>query len=627
MLDTHRAPSCSTRPGSCRSRTCRSATSTTSLLERTDHTTHCPFKGDASYWTRAGRRPRCSRTRSGRTRTRCRRRAGCAGYAALYWKRADAWFVEEEPVFGAPARPLPPRRRARELAPGDGDRGRAGRRALRAAEAAVRDRPGPARVYVPRADVAAGALARGGEAHASARTRARRATGRSPASPTRRGATRRRCPEAIKVQGHVALRRRRRRGRARRSRARSCRRPPQASNRSGSNGAGSTTGGSPAVELRDQAAGDRAERDAGALVAGREPEARARRATGPIAGRWSGSHGRSPAHAAATGSAAGAGTGARRARPSRRSPRGRRAVSNPRRSREEPTSTSPSHVVSTTVESSRPGAGARRPSAGRSRRRPCGGPGRARARRAARAGPCAARAAAAAPADAASAALHGPAAITTAPRRDRARARVRTPATRPPATVDRLDRAPLADAPRPPRPPRGPARGRSPAGRTGGRPGRGSRRAAGRSAPARAPRTSPAPSSRAPGIAHPREPRRLGRPRRRVRVHDQRALAADPRLVAEPLLQLAVERRARRARAPAPARRPCRSTARCPRPARSCRSRPRRGRAASTATPRTASSRATAAPTMPAPTTTTSVTARSPPGTGPRRRAGTAPSR
>jgi uncharacterized protein (DUF427 family) len=50
-----------------------------SLLERTTHTTHCPFKGDASYW-------------SVRTGDRVAENA--------YWDAADAWYEEDEEVFG-----------------------------------------------------------------------------------------------------------------------------------------------------------------------------------------------------------------------------------------------------------------------------------------------------------------------------------------------------------------------------------------------------------------------------------------------------------------------------------------------------------------------------------------------
>ena len=70
-----------------------------SVLTRTDTRTHCPFKGDASYWTvTVGERvvpdalwayeeplPTASWLR---------------GYGAFYWDRVDRWFVEGDEVHG-----------------------------------------------------------------------------------------------------------------------------------------------------------------------------------------------------------------------------------------------------------------------------------------------------------------------------------------------------------------------------------------------------------------------------------------------------------------------------------------------------------------------------------------------
>lgn len=69
------------------------------LLERTDHKTHCPFKGDAAYWSvRVGGRlaenavwaypdpnPESSWLR---------------GYQAFYVRSMDAWFDEDEEIPG-----------------------------------------------------------------------------------------------------------------------------------------------------------------------------------------------------------------------------------------------------------------------------------------------------------------------------------------------------------------------------------------------------------------------------------------------------------------------------------------------------------------------------------------------
>ena len=168
-------------------------------LERTEHSTHCPFKGDASYWSVgehenvvwAYEDPQASAP-------------WLTGYAAVYFNRMDGWLVEDEPVFSAPARPVPPRRRARRArvpvtVSADGEV----IAQLRRAAAAVRDRPAGAAVP---ARATGCRLTRSDEgADARARTRARRPTGRCRGSRTRRGATRRRCPRRQAIAGHVAF--------------------------------------------------------------------------------------------------------------------------------------------------------------------------------------------------------------------------------------------------------------------------------------------------------------------------------------------------------------------------------------------------------------------------------------
>jgi uncharacterized protein (DUF427 family) len=74
------------------------------LLEPSDHLTHCPFKGDASY-------------RSVRVGDRVAENAvwsypeplesapPLAGYAAFYWRMMDHWYEEDEEVFVHPRDP------------------------------------------------------------------------------------------------------------------------------------------------------------------------------------------------------------------------------------------------------------------------------------------------------------------------------------------------------------------------------------------------------------------------------------------------------------------------------------------------------------------------------------------
>ena len=71
----------------------------TDLLVRSDTTTHCPFKGDASYW---------SVTVGDRTAEDAvwgyedpiESAAWLAGRVAFFWERLDRWFDEDEEVFG-----------------------------------------------------------------------------------------------------------------------------------------------------------------------------------------------------------------------------------------------------------------------------------------------------------------------------------------------------------------------------------------------------------------------------------------------------------------------------------------------------------------------------------------------
>jgi uncharacterized protein (DUF427 family) len=74
----------------------------TDLLTRTDHTTHCPVKGDAAYWTISA---------GGRTAENAvwgypePIAPWLAGHVAFYWGAMDAWYEEDEQIFGHPHDP------------------------------------------------------------------------------------------------------------------------------------------------------------------------------------------------------------------------------------------------------------------------------------------------------------------------------------------------------------------------------------------------------------------------------------------------------------------------------------------------------------------------------------------
>ena len=71
----------------------------TDLLERTDHSTHCPFKGDASYWSLKvdGREIENAVWHYPEPLEPSR---WLDGYAALSWELSDLWLQEDEPVRG-----------------------------------------------------------------------------------------------------------------------------------------------------------------------------------------------------------------------------------------------------------------------------------------------------------------------------------------------------------------------------------------------------------------------------------------------------------------------------------------------------------------------------------------------
>ena len=74
------------------------------LLEQTDHTTHCPFKGDASYRSvKVG--DRVAENAVWDYPEPAEHFAPLAGYAAFYHGMMDAWLEEDEEIIGHPHDP------------------------------------------------------------------------------------------------------------------------------------------------------------------------------------------------------------------------------------------------------------------------------------------------------------------------------------------------------------------------------------------------------------------------------------------------------------------------------------------------------------------------------------------
>lgn len=69
------------------------------LLEPTDHSTHCPFKGDASYWSvRVG--DRVAENAVWGYPEPLEDAPPLKGYLAFYWPQMDEWLEEDEPALG-----------------------------------------------------------------------------------------------------------------------------------------------------------------------------------------------------------------------------------------------------------------------------------------------------------------------------------------------------------------------------------------------------------------------------------------------------------------------------------------------------------------------------------------------
>lgn len=132
-----------------------------SLLERTDSSTHCPFKGDASYWSLKLTENDVREDFVWSYEAPLAAAAWLDGYAALYWDRVDEIYVEDERAFGSlrdpyhrvdameSSRHVVVRARGEVVAESD--------RPVMVFETGLPPRP-----YLPRADVKPGVLAPSG---------------------------------------------------------------------------------------------------------------------------------------------------------------------------------------------------------------------------------------------------------------------------------------------------------------------------------------------------------------------------------------------------------------------------------------------------------------------------------
>ena len=77
------------------------------LLNITDHSSHCQYKGDASYWTiEAGGKTSENAVWAYQTPFDEMTALNLQDYCAFYWDRVDHWYEEDEEIFLHPRDPL-----------------------------------------------------------------------------------------------------------------------------------------------------------------------------------------------------------------------------------------------------------------------------------------------------------------------------------------------------------------------------------------------------------------------------------------------------------------------------------------------------------------------------------------
>ncbi len=74
------------------------------LLDKTDHSTHCPFKGDASYWT-VNVGDRVAENAVWGYEDPIEGQEDLEGLVAFYWGKMDHWYEEDEEIFIHPRDP------------------------------------------------------------------------------------------------------------------------------------------------------------------------------------------------------------------------------------------------------------------------------------------------------------------------------------------------------------------------------------------------------------------------------------------------------------------------------------------------------------------------------------------